>query len=132
MRENLYSRQYQSNSTSEQQYYRDTLRELYTRILKFQATSTNYFSKRNIFRVGLDMVKWDDWDSMCQDITEQEFAFQGVYEIWKDMISQKESEALFKRHLECMNINELICKSAKFYDPNHFKSSVLSMYCLYF
>jgi hypothetical protein len=59
------------------------------------------------------MVKWDDWDSMCLDITEQENTFQGVYEIWKDLVSQAESEALSRRHQAIMNINELMRKSVR-------------------
>jgi len=59
------------------------------------------------------MAKWDKWGPLSQDMEEQEIAFQRVYELWKDMIAEEESERLSQRHEEIMNawkVNELIRK----------------------
>lgn len=83
MREDLYSRRYESKSGGRDRKdflpshvgYRDTLKELYTRILKFQAASINYYSKNVASRGIRDMVKWDNWDSLLADVKTQEIAF---------------------------------------------------------
>jgi hypothetical protein len=79
---------------SDHQEYRDTLKELYVRVLKFQARAICYFSKQHIFRQGLDLVRWDDWDSLAGDISKQEDVFKSVYEFWKDSLAQEELVAL--------------------------------------
>jgi hypothetical protein len=114
MREDLYSRQTLLSRKSDHQEYRDTLKELYVRVLKFQARAICYFSKQHIFRQGLDLVRWDDWDSLAGDISKQEDVFKSVYEIWKDSLAQEESAALSRRHqeiIEALKVNELICKT---------------------
>ena len=112
MREDLYTRLLESTNSFDWKGYRDTLQELYTRILKFQAKSICYLTKNGFFRKGRDLVKWDDWDSMHEMVMKQEDIFQAVYEIWKDGIYLRESEALVERHKEIMDVNNNICKSA--------------------
>jgi hypothetical protein len=110
MRQKLYQRRYDADSGDQLQGYRDTLKELYIRILKFQAKSVCYYSKNEASRLGRDIVKWDSWDSMLQDITEQEGAFTQVYDIWKDLIAREEYDKLSKRHIESMDIMKVISK----------------------
>ena len=115
MRENLYSRRYETNENAQDRQafqqshlkYRDTLKELYVQILKFQASSICYFSKNGAFRLGLDMIQWDNWDSALGDVQGRETAFCGVYDIWKDTRDQEEYEVLYKRHKE--NLGALNC-----------------------
>jgi hypothetical protein len=110
IREDLYSRRYELKSSDHDckaflqshSGYRDTLKELYTRILKFQAISVCYYSKNGAFRVGLDIVKWDSWESLLADILTQETAFCAVNELWKDARYEEECIALDKRHQESM------------------------------
>lgn len=110
MRENLYSRLYESSSSDQDGkaflpshiVYRDALKELYTRILKFQATSVCYYSRNGAFRVGLDMVRWDSWESLLANIKTQEEEFRKINEIWKDVRYGEECYALEKRHQESM------------------------------
>jgi hypothetical protein len=111
MRQKLYQRRYDADSGDQLQGYRDTLKELYIRILKFQAKSVCYYSKNEASRLGRDIVKWDSWDSMLQDITEQEGAFTQVYDIWKDLIAREEYDKLSKRHIESMDIMKVISEN---------------------
>jgi hypothetical protein len=112
MRENLYERRYGSRGSDEDRkkfetshiMYRDTLKALYVQILKFQASSICYLSKNGVFRVGLDMIKWDNWESSLNDVQKKEGTFQDVYDIWKDIRDQEDSEALDARHREDINI----------------------------
>lgn len=108
MRQKLYERRYDANSGDQLHEYRDTLKELYIRILKFQAKSVCYHSKNATTQLGRDIVRWDDWDSMLQAITIQEAAFVKVYDIWKDLTAQEEYNKLSRRHTESMDIMKLI------------------------
>ena len=111
LREELYTRRYESeNSDGEDNplreshsLYKETLKKLYVQIMKFQATSICYYSKNSAFRIGLDMVKWNSWDSLLSDIQIQETAFSAINELWKDRKYDEECEALIKRHQESMN-----------------------------
>lgn len=57
MRQKLYERQYEVNSSDEQHEYRDILKELYIRILKFEAKSVCYYSKNEASQLSRDVVK---------------------------------------------------------------------------
>ena len=110
MIENLYSHRYELNKTVQDRNdflsthlgYRETLRGLYTRVLKFQARSFCYYSQHGAFRIGIDIVHWEDWDSLLADIEKQEKLFHSVNEFWKDTTYQEEWNALTKRHQESM------------------------------
>jgi hypothetical protein len=106
MRENLYCRRYESFDDeldreaflSSHKVYRETLKELYIRILKFQATSVCFYSNNRFLRVASDIVVWNNWDSLFQDIQEQEKEFSLVCDGLKDISDQEEFEALRRRH----------------------------------
>jgi hypothetical protein len=112
MRENLYNRRYESQSSEDDRktflashlMYRDTLKKLFIQILKFQASSVCYLSKSSAFRLGLDIVKWDNWDSSISDVQKREDAFRQVYDVWKDLRDQEDCEAIFARHQEKLNV----------------------------
>ena len=108
MRQKLYERRYEVNSEGQHYEYRDTLKELYIRILKFQAKSICYYSRSEALRLGRDVVKWDSWDSMLQDITGQEVTFTKIYDIWKDFVAGEEYDKLSKRHTENIDIMKMI------------------------
>jgi hypothetical protein len=108
MRQKLYERRYDTNNEDQLHEYRDTLKELYIRILKFQAKSVCYYSRNDASRLGRDVVKWDNWDSLLEDITVQEIAFTQVYDIWKDLIAREEYDKLSRRHTESLDIMKLI------------------------
>lgn len=108
MREDLYNRRYESKSSDQDRKaflpshvgYKDTLKELYTRILKFQAASICYYSKNAASRGMRDMVKWDNWDSLLADIKTQEMAFRGINELWRDAKYEEDCIASSERHHE--------------------------------
>lgn len=109
MRQRLHERRNQaSNSKLELQEYRDTLKELYIRILKFEAKSVVYYSKPHASRLGRDVAKWDAWDSILQEIMGQEGDFVKVFDILKDHIAQDEYEKHSSRHTESMDALKLI------------------------
>jgi len=99
MRENLYVRRYESSTginndastPASHMVYRDSLKELCVRVLKFQATAVCYYSRIGTLRIGADMVKWDEWDTLLLDVKTQEGVFKASYELLKDEISQEES-----------------------------------------
>jgi hypothetical protein len=55
--------------------YRDTLKALYVQILKFQASSICFLSKNGPFQLGLDMIRWDDWESSLRDVQKKRMHF---------------------------------------------------------
>lgn len=117
MREDLYERRYEHEAVGSDKTqllashikYQDTLKRLYIQILRFQATGMCYFSKNQVFRLGLDVVKWNGWDSAFGDIQERGNAFGQVYDIWRDIRCQEESEALYTRHEQNMNNMVVLC-----------------------
>jgi hypothetical protein len=80
--------------------YKNTLKELYTPILKFQATTVYYYSKSSASRIGSDIVKGNDWAKLLTDIKAQEKTFLSVNEAWKDQRYNEEYDALYDRHEE--------------------------------
>lgn len=102
MREALYHRRYESTDDGESKRefatlhisYRDALRALYVKILNFQATSVCFLSKTTFSRVTANMVVWNDWASMLDEITKQENVFESIEKEWRDMKYEEES----KRH----------------------------------
>lgn len=112
MQENLYFRRWESNNNNNDregflpshQGYRDTLKELYVRLLRFQATSVCYFSKNGALRLILDVTKWDDWGAMLEDIKDKDTAFRLTYQHLNDTKIEEEFEKLRIRHKESMNV----------------------------
>ncbi len=117
IREELYRRRYESSGSDQDGKkflpshveYKDSLRELYARILIFLATSICYYSKNGAFRIGLDMVKWNNWELLLTDIQEQEWGFCKIYNLWKDTRYEEECNALNDRHQESMKSLTSIC-----------------------
>ena len=106
MWEDLYNRRYESKTgilESRQEThteYKSALAALYRSILKYQITSYCYYARTSAFRLGLDMVKWDDWDALLDEIREEERLFTAVTTVWRDMKYDEECEALERRHRE--------------------------------
>ncbi|KAK3380662.1 ankyrin repeat-containing domain protein [Lasiosphaeria ovina] len=104
MREDLYVRRYESKAASQEfsrpshTGYKETLELLYRRILKFQAASYCYYSQNGAFRLGLDMVKWNDWDDLVAEVREQHDRFSQIAEIWQEMKDDEEREEAGQRH----------------------------------
>jgi N-terminal domain of NWD NACHT-NTPase len=115
-RESLYHRRYESNSAEQDRDflpfhlgYRDTLKELYAKILKFQATAVCYYSRSGGIRVSSDMIKMDSWDSLLADIRAQEMEFSKINDLWKDTKFEEECIALNERHQE--NVKNIVTLS---------------------
>lgn len=76
IRESLYRHSYESEDNHVRRDtfsvshtgYRDALKALYVKILTFQVTSVCFFYKHTPGRLAADMVKWDPWDKMLEDI----------------------------------------------------------------
>jgi hypothetical protein len=106
MWEDLYVRRYESKrwtmeprpeSHSE---YKGALAGLYRSVLRYQVTTCCYYARNSAMRVGLDMIKWDDWEGLLSDIREEERLFTAVSTVWRDMKYDEECEAMERRHRE--------------------------------
>ncbi len=106
MWEDLYTRRYESKTVSleprqgSHAEYKGALTALYRSILKYQVTSYCYYARTSAFRLGLDMVKWDDWGALLDEIREEERLFTAVTTVWRDMKYDEECEAMERRHRE--------------------------------
>ncbi|KAL7960365.1 hypothetical protein V8C34DRAFT_276955 [Trichoderma compactum] len=109
MREDLYVRRYEATIHSRESsqlshvVYKDSLEMLYRSILRFQATSYCYYAHNAAFRLGLEIVKWDDWSLLLGQIQEQERQFAAVENLWRDMKYDEESSAAERRHQETLH-----------------------------
>ncbi|QYT00974.1 hypothetical protein H0G86_008031 [Trichoderma simmonsii] len=91
MREELYieARGHESRVRDHEKFqfshreYKAALERLYRQILKFEAKSCCYYS--NKFRIGLDAVKWNDWEQLIGDVREKEQSFAAIEQIWRDI-----------------------------------------------
>jgi ankyrin repeat domain-containing protein 50 len=105
MREALYRERYEAASNYEGGHvsrieYRESLKELYIRILLFEATSVCYLSRKTVSRIALNTVKWNDWKTLLASIKSQEEIFSSVNELWKETKYQEECAAANLRHLQ--------------------------------
>lgn len=107
MREELYHRRYKpcdsiSGSEIVHDDYKRTLEALYREILRFQMASYCYYANNGAFRLGLDIVKWNNWDSLMDKVREKNQVFIQVSEIWRDMQYDEECATTKSRHHEIM------------------------------
>ncbi|KAL2267118.1 hypothetical protein VTJ83DRAFT_4395 [Remersonia thermophila] len=77
--------------------YKTALGELYVTILKYQMTCYDYYSRNSAFRLGLDMIKAYDWESLLQEIRDREDHFTAVSAAWRDMKYDEECQAVKDR-----------------------------------
>jgi hypothetical protein len=64
--------------------YRNELKNLYVKILTFQATCLCYLTKQTASRVAGDMVLLDDWDDLSAKIEIQSARIKSIEEQWRD------------------------------------------------
>lgn len=110
MREDLYARQFEAKARAcDQQMpetlhheYKNSLEMLYREILRFQATSYCHYASNDAFRLGLDMVKWDDWQELLGHVHDQERNFAAVEALWRDLKYDEECLAAERRHQESL------------------------------
>ena len=105
MREALYHERYEvannyQNGLVSHIEYRESLKELYSSILLFEATSVCYLSRNTASRIALDAIKWNNWKTLLASIKSQEEMFSSVNELWKETKYQEECKAANLRHLQ--------------------------------
>jgi hypothetical protein len=106
MRESVYEQRAKCNNSDEEQtlseesdaLYRATLKDLYIEILKFQANVIKHMSKNGAFRLGLDMIKWQNWES--SDIQTKEADLCKLYDLRKDLNAERDFEKILAYHRE--------------------------------
>jgi hypothetical protein len=106
--EELYRRRYEATSGPQTAFvahieYKTALADLYQSILKYQVTAYNYYSQNSAFRLGLDAIKWNDWESLLNEIREKERVFTAITQSWRDMKYDEECQAAQQRHDESMS-----------------------------
>ncbi|KAK3308393.1 uncharacterized protein B0T15DRAFT_572567 [Chaetomium strumarium] len=65
--------------------YRNALEALYRSVLELQLPAYRYYAKNFTFRLERDIVKWDGWDALLDEIREQERVFTAVSTARRDM-----------------------------------------------
>ncbi|KUJ09733.1 uncharacterized protein LY89DRAFT_761415 [Mollisia scopiformis] len=96
-RDSEQTKAYESSNRLPDTLYRDTLKKLYV--------------ENGAFRLGLDIVKWNDWDSALGEVRKRENNFKAVYMIWKDKNYQDDSERVFQQHQEGIDIMSFISRN---------------------
>ncbi|KAI4594591.1 hypothetical protein KJ359_007679 [Pestalotiopsis sp. 9143b] len=105
LREDLYVR-YEKQPADDEVWkrshktFKDHLEKLYRQILCLQAEAYCYYSSNSALRIVRDMARWDDWEALLIRVQEQEQAFLGVNELFKDGKYREECEAAERRHRE--------------------------------
>ncbi|RYC64329.1 hypothetical protein CHU98_g1861 [Xylaria longipes] len=108
MWEDLYIRRYEArtsqhtSSLPSHTAYKIALEKLYRQILLFQTTSYCYYAEKSAFRLGLDIVKWNDWDKLLSEIKDKEREFTAVSDNWRDMKYDEECSEADQRHQEAI------------------------------
>jgi hypothetical protein len=114
MWEELYTRRYEATATDDRGSrdaslaavshveYKNALELLYKEILRFQVSSYCYYANHTASRLGRDVVKWDDWDTLLEDVRQRERVFRDVCDIWRDMRYDEECAGADERHRESM------------------------------
>ncbi|KAK4103800.1 ankyrin [Parathielavia hyrcaniae] len=82
--------------------YKNALESLYKDILKLQVSSYCYYAKTQAFRVARDVVKWDNWGELLEEIRKREVVFSKISKIWQDAKYDKECAKADQRHRESM------------------------------
>ncbi|KIV91422.1 hypothetical protein PV10_05963 [Exophiala mesophila] len=106
MREDLYLRRYESKTNDgklsqlSHDEYKNALKMLYRSILKFQMEIYCYFVSNSASRLGKDTVKWNDWESLLNEIHRQEETFEHINKLWKDAMYDEECAKAEERHQE--------------------------------
>lgn len=78
--------------------YRDTLKALYIKILRFQVTSICHLSQNSFARVADDVRISNDWDSMLAEVELAESRVVSLEQQWRDMKFDEETTKLMSRH----------------------------------
>jgi hypothetical protein len=114
IREALYSRTYDGSMERKQAYlsvhvnYRDELKDLYVRILTFQATCLCYLTRHTASRVVRDMIVWDDWDDLSAQVDSQTVRVKSIEEQWRDFKLQEQWEIEAENNKKRMAIDAAI------------------------
>ncbi|KAF3762569.1 hypothetical protein M406DRAFT_263163 [Cryphonectria parasitica EP155] len=109
MWEDLYVRRYEPETAQKVSsplshvVYKDALEKLYRQILRFQVEGYCYYAHNAAFRLGLDTIQWNEWDSLLDKIREQKRVFSAVNKSWRDMKYDDECSATDSRHREAMS-----------------------------
>ncbi|UKZ92911.1 uncharacterized protein TrAFT101_007843 [Trichoderma asperellum] len=104
LREDLYVRRYELEGDNRQSSaldhlaYKGALEALYQKILKFQAETYCHLTQNFAHRLGLDAVKWNDWEAMIDDVRLQEDALAGLDKLWHDVQYSHDSLEAKKQH----------------------------------
>ncbi|KAH8657321.1 hypothetical protein BGZ61DRAFT_404246 [Ilyonectria robusta] len=109
LREALYRSRYEtpdneripSDSIAVHKEYRESIKVLYSQIISFQASYVCFLSEHNTaVQLIQDMVKWEDWDSMIEDITAKNENLKSLDEKWQGLSQEEEWKAMTKHHQE--------------------------------
>lgn len=134
MREQHYEEHYGPETESHDQfalprlYYKKALEKLYRQILKFQAVSCCYYSKQSAVRLGLDVIKRNDWDQLANEVNSREDAFREFEKTWLEIQYEKARKAaLNKQRIALSGIDSHLTASQKAFEAAGSKKEYLEL-----
>ncbi|KAF3797085.1 hypothetical protein GCG54_00009054 [Colletotrichum gloeosporioides] len=97
--EDLYERYSESETGGPSQItYRSAPTTLYHHVPKFQITSYCYYARSTAYRLGLDSVRWHEWEDLLEKTKEQERVFSAVLDRCRDVRYEEECFTAKRRH----------------------------------
>ncbi len=106
IREALYSHSYDHNTVRKNETlpvhvsYREELKILYVKILKFQATCFCHLTKGTTSMTIRDITAWDKWDALVAEIDLQSDNVKSIEEQWRDLKLQERWKIETDQHEE--------------------------------
>ncbi|KAM0521111.1 hypothetical protein ACHAPE_002584 [Trichoderma viride] len=79
------------------------LRDISSLLVQSRMREDLYVRRTNAFRLGRDVVKWDDWDKLLGQIHNQERRFAAIEALWRDSGYDEECSEVKKRHQESLH-----------------------------
>lgn len=122
LRESLYEDRYEGvtampltrKSDPKHVVYRESMKALYASILDFQVKFTHYLVSTNTAsRFIRDIVCWDDWDTMIQEISQKNEDLRSLDRSWGQLVKQEEWDKMGQRHEEKLTAMDILTAETK-------------------
>lgn len=87
-----------TDSLLERIAFKEALEKLYGEILRFQIGSYCYYDSNAALRIGQDIIKWNEWDLLLENIRIQEARFASINTTWMNITYAEERSVAERRH----------------------------------
>jgi hypothetical protein len=130
MREEHYESRTENDEKLAQSHlqYKRALEKLYRQILKFQAVICCYYSKQSAVRLGLDVIKQNDWDQLVNEVNNRENAFLEMKRIWGEIQYEKDrKEVRNDQRMAMSGIDSQLTASRKAFEATAFQKKYMEL-----